>query len=72
MCWGVPGKIVEIRDNIAKVEISGLRRDVVIDLISHPAVGQYVLVHAGYAIEKVNEAESSFTINFFKGRIDSA
>lgn len=72
MCWGVPGKIIEIRDNIAVVEIAGLHRDVVVDLISHPSVGQYVLVHAGYAIAKVNEAESSFAINFFKGRIADA
>ncbi len=66
MCWSVPGVIVEIKDNIATVELSGLRREVGLDLITDPVVGDYVLVHAGYALQKVDEEKARFTIEFFK------
>lgn len=68
MCWSVPGKIEKIKDNIAVVEISGIRKNVALDLISEPSVGEYVLVHAGYAIQKVNEDNAKFTIDFLKGK----
>ena len=67
MCWSVPGKITEINNNLAKVEISGIERDVALDLISEAKEGEYVLVHAGYAIQKVDEDRAKFTIDFFKG-----
>ncbi len=68
MCWSVPGKIVEMNDNIATVEITGTKRKVALDLIDDPALGDYVLVHAGYAIQKVDEEKAEFTINFFKNK----
>jgi hydrogenase expression/formation protein HypC len=68
MCWSVPGKIVDIKDNEGIVEISGVRKKVMLDLLTNPSKEDYVLVHAGYAIQKVNEKEANFTINFFKGK----
>ncbi len=72
MCWSIPGRIQEINNNIARVEISGVQRDVALDLISDPRKGEYVLVHAGYAIEKVSEEKAKFTIDFFKGKSNDA
>ena len=72
MCWSVPGKIQSIAGNAAQVEISGISRKVSLDLIENPAVGDYVLVHAGYAIEKVDEGKALFTIDFFKGKFSNA
>ncbi|MFH1855643.1 MAG: HypC/HybG/HupF family hydrogenase formation chaperone [Candidatus Omnitrophota bacterium] len=72
MCWGIPAKIIEIKDNKGLIEISGVRKNVVLDLISNPLPGEYVLVHAGYAIQKVREEDADFTVNFFKGKIDNA
>ncbi len=68
MCWSVPGKIIDIEGNIATVEHSGVQRKVPLDLITDPAIGEYVLVHAGYAIQKVSEEKAKFTIDFFKTR----
>jgi len=68
MCWSVPGRITGIEGNIAEVEVSGVKKDVGLDLISDPAVGEYVLVHAGYAIQKVSEDRARFTIDFFKNK----
>lgn len=67
MCWSVPGKIKEIRgDNKALVELSGVTREVSTELISEPAEGEYVLIHAGYALQKVDEEKARFTIEFFR------
>lgn len=72
MCWSVPGRIIEIDGNISVVEISGVKKKVAVDLISDPVVGEYVLVHAGYAIQKVDQEKAEFTIDFFKkeGHVD--
>lgn len=72
MCWAIPAKIISIKDNMATVEISGVYKNAALDLISNAAVGDFVLVHAGYAIEKVNEEDANFTINFFKGKFGDA
>ncbi|MDP8299426.1 MAG: HypC/HybG/HupF family hydrogenase formation chaperone [Candidatus Tantalella remota] len=67
MCWSVPGRIVDIEEQKARVDISGVERDIALDLITDPKVGDYVLIHAGYAIQKVDEEQAKFTIEFFKG-----
>ncbi|MFH1665024.1 MAG: HypC/HybG/HupF family hydrogenase formation chaperone, partial [Candidatus Omnitrophota bacterium] len=67
MCWSVPGKITGIDGNMATVEIGGILRSVALDLIDGAAIGEYVLVHAGYAIQKVEEDRAKFTIDFLKG-----
>jgi len=66
MCWSIPGKIINIKGNIAEVEIGGARRNVRLDLIDAPAVGEYMLIHAGYAIQKVDEESAKFTLEFFE------
>ena len=68
MCWSVPGKIIDIKENEATVEISGIRKRIRLDLIREPSLGDYVLVHAGYALQKVSEESANFTIDFFKGK----
>lgn len=66
MCWSVPGKITSIDGKIGMVDISGITKKVGLDLITSPAVGDFVLVHAGYAIQKVDAEKAAFTIDFFK------
>ena len=70
MCWSIPGKIIEINDTIAKIEISGVTKEVRLDLIDVPKVGEYLLIHAGYAIQKVDEESAKFTTDFLNGKIN--
>ncbi|MDA3798178.1 MAG: HypC/HybG/HupF family hydrogenase formation chaperone [Kiritimatiellae bacterium] len=70
MCWSIPGKIIEINDNIAKIELSGVTKEVGLDLIDDPKVGEYLLIHAGYAIQKVDEKSAKFTTDFLNGKIN--
>lgn len=71
MCLGIPGKIVEITDAaglMAKVDISGVLRPVNIACIvseNHPAedcLGDWVLVHVGFAMSRINEEEAQRTL----------
>lgn len=65
MCWSVPGKIIEIDGNVGIVELSGVKKKIALDLLTDPGIGEYVLIHAGYAIQKVDEDKARFTIDFF-------
>ena len=55
MCLAIPSKVVQIRDKMATIDLSGVRRDVSLLLLSEEAaVGDYVLVHAGFAIQRID------------------
>jgi hydrogenase expression/formation protein HypC len=55
MCLAVPGKIIEIKEDKATVDFSGVKRSVDISLLANCVIGEYVLVHVGFAIQKLDE-----------------
>jgi hydrogenase expression/formation protein HypC len=57
MCLAVPAQIVELQDHRATVSIEGALRDVDVSLIEEPRLGDYVLLHAGFAIHKWDASE---------------
>ena len=62
MCLAIPGKITEIReDSLATVDILGATREVALDLTPQAGLGDYVLVHAGFAMQIVDEREAEET-----------
>jgi hydrogenase expression/formation protein HypC len=67
MCLAIPGKIVEIVDEenrIAKVDVGGVRRNINIGMLDadNARVGDYVLIHVGFAMSKINEQEAEETL----------
>ncbi|MCM0647773.1 HypC/HybG/HupF family hydrogenase formation chaperone [Clostridium swellfunianum] len=54
MCLAVPAKIVSIEENVAKVDVMGMESSVNIQLIEEPKAGEYILVHAGCAIQRID------------------
>lgn len=65
MCLAIPGKIVEIVDAenfIAKVEVGGVRRGVNIGMLDDVKIGDWVLVHVGFAMSKVDEKQAAETL----------
>lgn len=58
MCLAVPLKIVEIDGLNGVGEVEGLRRRMRLDFIKEPRVGEYVIVHAGFAIERLGEEQA--------------
>jgi hydrogenase expression/formation protein HypC len=67
MCLGIPMRIVEIKGDYGLVESAGLKREANLSFIKNPRIGEYVLVHAGFAIEKVKEKEAQKTLKALKG-----
>jgi hydrogenase expression/formation protein HypC len=63
MCLGIPGKIIEVEKNVAKVDVGGLLRDISLDLCPDVSVGEYVLIHTGFAIQRVDEKEAKETLD---------
>lgn len=67
MCLAVPSKIISIDNILATVDIMGARRDVSIILVpDEVAVGDYVLVHAGFALKKIDEAAAQESIRLIR------
>ena len=64
MCWAVPARLIQIDGATGKVELAGTVREVGLQLIEGPAVGEYVLVHAGFAIQKVDQKEAEETLSY--------
>ena len=65
MCLAIPGKVEEIDGNIATVDIMGVKNRIAIDMVRNVQLGDYLMIHAGYAIEKIDEAEAMQTIELF-------
>jgi len=64
MCIGIPGQIVErLADGSAKVDVCGVKRDVNLALLGEVNVGQWVLVHVGFAMSVIDEAEARDTLD---------
>lgn len=73
MCIAFPGRILSIdQDNFAVIDISGTRREVSLDIVDEPvAVGDYVICHAGYAIQRIDEEVAQEKLAFLKELIDN-
>jgi hydrogenase expression/formation protein HypC len=72
MCLGIPGEVIELhpeQPDLAKVDVSGVRRLVNIGLLSDdpPVPGEWVLIHVGFALSKIDEAEAASAMEFLEG-----
>jgi hydrogenase expression/formation protein HypC len=72
MCLGVPGQVVEVLDDrpdLAKVDVGGARRAINIGLLEHETVqpGDWVLIHLGYALSKIDEDEAKAALELLEG-----
>jgi hydrogenase expression/formation protein HypC len=72
MCLAIPGEVIEIqqdRPDLAKVTVSGVRRAVNIGLLADdpPMPGDWVLIHVGFALSKVDEGEARAVLEFLEG-----
>ncbi len=71
MCLGIPAQVVEKGDGTAVVEIGGVRREISLALIEEAANGDWVVVHAGFAIQKLDPGEAEKTLALFKEIADA-
>ena len=68
----IPAKIIEVDGLAGKVDLSGTVREVGLQLIGQPKVGDYVLVHAGFAIERMDEEEALETLRLWEEILQAA
>ena len=72
MCLGIPGEVIEIladRPDLAKVDVSGVKRAINIGLLDGEEVkpGDWVLIHVGFALSKIDEKEAKAAMDFLEG-----
>ena len=72
MCLGIPGEIIEVhtdRPDLATVDVSGVRRAINIGLLEGEDVrpGDWILIHVGFALSKIDEEEAAAALNFLEG-----
>jgi len=66
MCLAVPARVEQIDGSIARVNLAGNTLQTSIDLLDDVKVGDYVLIHAGYAIQKIDEEEAIKTLEIIE------
>jgi hydrogenase expression/formation protein HypC len=72
MCLGIPGEVIEIladRPDLARVDVSGVKRAINIGLLAEEEVvpGDWVLIHVGFALSKIDEDEARAAMEFLEG-----
>ena len=79
MCLGVPGKVVEVTTDalgmaMGKVSFGGIQKEVCLSFLPEIQVGEYVIVHAGFAISQIDEEEAAKTFEILRqmGDLDDA
>ena len=72
MCLAVPAKITAIEGEEAVLDYGGVTRKANISMLSEVSIGDYVLVHVGYAISKMDEAEALETLKLWDEMLEAA
>ena len=66
MCLAIPAQVIELRDgDNAVVDLAGVRKEISLSLVDEVAVGDYVIVHVGYALNKLDPEEAAKTLALF-------
>lgn len=75
MCLAIPGRVLEIIDSstprMGTVEFNGVRKEVCLELLPETTVGEYVIVHVGFALSKVDEEEARATLRLLEEMDDT-
>ena len=66
MCLAIPSKIIRIDGDMGTVDVDGVKRDVSLLMIEEPRLGEYVIVHAGFAIHRIDETVAMESLQILK------
>jgi hydrogenase expression/formation protein HypC len=72
MCLAIPARVIQIEEGLGLVELGGVVREASFMLLPDAQVGDYVLLHAGYALQKVDEAEAEETLRLLTELAEAA
>lgn len=71
MCLGVPVKVIEKKEKEGVAEFKGVKRKISLELLDEVSVGDYVILHAGFAIQKLDKKEALKTLRLFEELIQT-
>jgi hydrogenase expression/formation protein HypC len=66
MCLAIPSKIIKIDGDMGTVDVDGVKRDVSLLMLEEPQIGEYVIVHAGFALHKIDEITAKESLQILK------
>lgn len=66
MCLGIPGRIIEIKGGTATADVAGTRKEISLRLLDGVGVGDFVIIHAGFAIEKLDTERALETLKLIE------
>ena len=69
MCLAIPSRITKIEHNMATIDVEGVQREASLLLLEDARVGDYVIVHAGFAIQKLDESAAQETLDLLREAI---
>ena len=68
MCLALPARVVQLREgDLAVIDLGGVHKEVSLALVEDVAVGDYVIIHVGYALQKLDPGEAEKTLQLFAG-----
>ena len=70
MCLALPMRVIKISDQQGTVELSGIQRQVNLQLLEKVDIGDYVIVHAGFAIQRLDEREAEKTLSLLRQMVE--
>lgn len=66
MCLAIPSRIIKIENNIGTIDVDGVQRKVSLLLLEDVMVGEYVIIHAGFAIHRIDESEAMESLKLLR------
>ena len=69
MCLAIPSRITKIENNMATIDVDGVQREASLLLLEDAQIGDYVIVHAGFAIQKLDESAAQETLDLLREAI---
>jgi hydrogenase expression/formation protein HypC len=71
MCYAIPAKVTELKGDVAKVDYGGVSKKVNTSLLDKLKIGDYVLIHAGFAIEKLDKKSAEESLEIIQNMIEA-
>ena len=70
MCLAIPSKVIKIDGNMGIIDVEGVRREASLLLLEDVEIGDYVIVHAGFALHKIDESEAKETLKVLREAVE--
>jgi hydrogenase expression/formation protein HypC len=71
MCVAIPAKIVEIENNIGIIDVEGVKKKASLILLEDPEIGDYVIVHSGFAMRKLDEYQAMQALDILRSAVEN-